>query len=180
MTSHVASVAGELPTEKEGVVLKPLSFKDAVDFYEAMHESREEIKSLLMYPDAQFSIDEVKQLVKNIVYNRETKRSLAFGIFQGGELVGYIDLMNLKSETEEPEVGFWIKTSQAGKGLATIATNAIVSYGFNKLGLERIVLGCKPDNLATKRVAEKCGFKFEKLYTHPHHGEAELWVRKKD
>lgn len=48
--------------------------------------------------------------------------------------MGYIDLMNLKSETEEPEVGFWIKTSQAGKGLATIATNAIVSYGFNNLG----------------------------------------------
>lgn len=41
---------GEIKTEREGVVLRLLTLDDAQELYEAMQESREEIKSLLSTP----------------------------------------------------------------------------------------------------------------------------------
>ena len=45
-----------------------------------------------------------------------------------------------------------------GRGYATEAARACVGYGFDELGLEKIVADVDPANPASVRVLEKCGF----------------------
>ena len=47
-------------------------------------------------------------------------------------------------------------------GLATEASLAILKYGFEQIGLKRIVAIARPENLASQRVMQKVGMKFEK------------------
>ena len=49
-----------------------------------------------------------------------------------------------------------------GKGLATELATAILSIGFEKFRLPDTVSFTLPSNLASKRVIEKIGFKYEK------------------
>ena len=58
-------------------------------------------------------------------------------------------------------VGYWVRTSQTGQGIATAAVRLIARFAFEDLGLQRLELHIAADNLASRRVAEKAGASFE-------------------
>jgi ribosomal-protein-alanine N-acetyltransferase len=58
-------------------------------------------------------------------------------------------------------IGYWIDQSFANKGLMTRAVRELTRYGFEELGLHRIEINLRPENAASKRVAEKAGYVFE-------------------
>jgi RimJ/RimL family protein N-acetyltransferase len=60
---------------------------------------------------------------------------------------------------DDPEVGWLIDTPWQGRGYATEAGAACVRHAFGELGLERVVSICTPENLASRRVMEKLGFR---------------------
>ena len=53
-----------------------------------------------------------------------------------------------------------------GRGVATHAVRLIAGWAFTELGLARLELTCGPDNEASQRVAERCGFTREGLRSH--------------
>ena len=59
------------------------------------------------------------------------------------------------------EIGYWIRTSAAGTGLATEATLGLVEIASRDLGARRIEIACDTRNTASRRVAEKSGFALE-------------------
>jgi RimJ/RimL family protein N-acetyltransferase len=56
------------------------------------------------------------------------------------------------------EIGYWIRASQTGRGLATEATAALTRVGFDVCGVDRIELRVEPSNVASARIPEKLGF----------------------
>src|SRR5207245_10932429 len=48
-----------------------------------------------------------------------------------------------------------------GKGYATEAARACLAYGLGELGLAPVVAMMDPANVGSKRVAEKCGMRFD-------------------
>lgn len=56
---------------------------------------------------------------------------------------------------DDPELGFVIAAHEQGMGYATEVCRAIVQYGHEELGFERILAFVQPDNQASVRVCEK-------------------------
>jgi len=59
------------------------------------------------------------------------------------------------------EIGYWVRTSEAGKGYITETVNALTAYGFTVLKASRIFIRCDDRNPASARVAEKAGYQLE-------------------
>lgn len=76
-------------------------------------------------------------------------------------LIGRCGLCFL-DDTKEVELGYLLDKFYWGRGLATEAAKAALKYGFEVVKLERIVAVAKPENLASRRVMEKVGMKYEK------------------
>jgi RimJ/RimL family protein N-acetyltransferase len=57
-----------------------------------------------------------------------------------------------------PELGWMFDRAASGKGYATEALNAALAWGKETLGPVRVIAITAPDNAASIRVAEKCGF----------------------
>jgi ribosomal-protein-serine acetyltransferase len=85
-------------------------------------------------------------------------REWQFGIHKDGVYVGGIGLQGHAPLTLSAELGYWLRSDQAGNGYMTEAAEAMVRFGFNELGLHRIELAAGVENLASIRVAEKLGF----------------------
>lgn len=71
----------------------------------------------------------------------------------------------------EVEVGYTVRTDFWGQGLATEMAKAMVTLGFEELGLQDIVCFTLTTNQASQRVMEKVGFHFERQIMHegaPH------------
>lgn len=77
-----------------------------------------------------------------------------------GDLIGRIGLMYHKDwpvGDHKIEVGWTLQRSAWGRGLATEGARAALDHGFDRLHLERIISITSEDNLASRRVMEKCG-----------------------
>jgi RimJ/RimL family protein N-acetyltransferase len=76
---------------------------------------------------------------------------------EGGTLIGRVGLAYHRLWPDDPEVGWLIDTRWQGKGLATEAGAACLSYAFGELGFKRVVSICTAKNAASRRVMEKLG-----------------------
>jgi ribosomal-protein-alanine N-acetyltransferase len=80
-----------------------------------------------------------------------------------GELVGDAGLTRTDVEgVEEVELGWVVRRDHGGRGIATEAGGAWRDHAFGRLGLERIVSMIRPENAASRRVAEKLGMSIER------------------
>ena len=67
---------------------------------------------------------------------------------------------------DKVEVGWDLHPPVWGQGLATEGARAALGYGFEVVGLERIISTARADNAASRRVMEKCGLAFKEEFTH--------------
>jgi len=70
--------------------------------------------------------------------------------------------LNWITETSEVEVDFVLAKNHWGRGYATEAAKAALTYGFEVLKLDRIIALTKPENTASRRVIEKIGMRYTK------------------
>jgi ribosomal-protein-alanine N-acetyltransferase len=76
-------------------------------------------------------------------------------------LIGHCGFKLLEN-TREIQLGYLLLKSYWGLGLGTESATVALKYGFEVAKLERIVAIAKPENIASRRVMEKVGMKYEK------------------
>ena len=78
-------------------------------------------------------------------------------------LIGYCGFFHQQvDEMDEIEIGYRLNPDYWSRGLATEAARAVRDHGFRDLKLPRVISLIHPDNLPSRRVAEKNGMKIEK------------------
>nr|WP_042195704.1 GNAT family N-acetyltransferase [Kibdelosporangium sp. MJ126-NF4]CEL22171.1 acetyltransferase [Kibdelosporangium sp. MJ126-NF4]CTQ92952.1 acetyltransferase [Kibdelosporangium sp. MJ126-NF4] len=88
---------------------------------------------------------------------RGTRCSWAVAEPTTGALLGEVDLRGL--DDGDPQAACWTHPDHRGQGVASTALGAAVRFGFGALGLDTIGYQHDADNIASRRVAEKCGFR---------------------
>jgi RimJ/RimL family protein N-acetyltransferase len=73
-------------------------------------------------------------------------------------VLGGGSLYDVDLEQGRAAVGYWLAGEARGRGVATHAVRLVARWVFAELGLARLELTCGPDNEASQRVAERCGF----------------------
>ncbi len=83
-----------------------------------------------------------------------------------GEPVGHAGLFPSRTFEGSIEIGYALKPQYWNKGFATEMTAPIVRCAFEVLKLEEIIGVALRDNLASRRVLEKCGLRCERDFTY--------------
>ena len=104
----------------------------------------------------------------NRVYwsQRAVKNGNAVPLFvfhkEAGQLVGAITLDNIRrGPSQVGTIGYWVGQQYARQGFMSEAIIAMVAHAFGALDLSRVESACWPDNVASRGVLEKAGFKYE-------------------
>ena len=75
-----------------------------------------------------------------------------------GEVIGDCGLTRQTvEEVDEIEIGYHVRRNLWGRGYASEAAGACRDYGFERLGAERLISLIRPENVPSRRVAEKIG-----------------------
>ena len=107
------------------------------------------------------SVEESREVIKNFFSNEDT---WAIELKETSEIIGCIgylraSMSNLKIAETECEVGYWIAKPYWGKGICTEALRLVIDYCFNVKIFTTLWGDYFPENLASGKVMEKCGFK---------------------
>lgn len=75
-----------------------------------------------------------------------------------GELIGDCGLVRQNvDDVDEIEIGYHVRRDLWGRGYASEAARACRDYGFANLEVDRLISLIRPENLSSRRVAEKNG-----------------------
>lgn len=143
--------------ETERLTLRPLSEADAGALFRI---SNEPPVRRYLWDDEPVSGETIKGLIlQSATMFEETGLGL-FGLrFVGAEkLLGFCGFVRLAGMVE-PELGYELTPEAWGGGLATEAALACVRYAFKGAGVERVIAGADPPNVASLRVLEKLGMR---------------------
>jgi [ribosomal protein S5]-alanine N-acetyltransferase len=148
-----------------GVTLRAPTMTD----YASWAELRAQSRAHLTPWEPQWSRDELSRSAfrrRLRHYSREWREDLgyAFFIFRAGDgaLLGGLTVSNVRrGVAQTATLGYWLGERYCGRGHMTDAVAAAMPFLFNELRLHRIEAACLPQNSASIRVLEKCGFKSE-------------------
>lgn len=81
---------------------------------------------------------------------------------QDENLVGAITLDNIRyGPAQAGTLGYWVGEPFARQGYMREAIKAVVHHAFTDLDLSRVEAACLPENVASRGVLERSGFKYE-------------------
>ena len=147
--------------ETERLLLRPFSLSD-VDALEAVLG---EPVAMQFYP-APLTREGVESWIrKNLARYEKNGHGLnAMVVKASGEVVGDCGcIVQLVEERDQLEIGYHVRRSLWGNGYATEAARSCMDYAFNQLGVPRVISMIRPENLNSRRVAEKNGLVCEKV-----------------
>ena len=88
----------------------------------------------------------------------------AFFVFRRGDdaLLGGITLSNVqRGAAQSATIGYWMGRHHAGQGFTAEALGALLDHACGPLGLHRLEAACMPENVRSRRLLERCGFRQE-------------------
>ena len=132
---------------------------DAEFLYEAVRESIAEVSVWLSWCHEGYSIEESRDFVatRNVLSQGDEWYSFAVLDHSSGRFLGGVGINFINRVHQFANLGYWVRTSAAGRGVATRATMLAARFGFQELGLNRIEIIAAVDNIASQRVAERAG-----------------------
>jgi RimJ/RimL family protein N-acetyltransferase len=135
---------------------------DAVDvllLFEAARESSAEVSVWLPWCHSDYSMEQSLEWVLRSGKQWDDGREFHFGIFHSpsGAFVGGVGLNELKPEHRLANLGYWVRSAWAGRGVATAAARLAAQFGFEELLLDRIEILAALGNKGSQRVAQKLG-----------------------
>lgn len=87
------------------------------------------------------------------------------------QLIGACRISTIDTDKKAGSIGYCFTKQFWVQGYATEAALAVITFGFQKLGLHRIFANCHPANIASARVLQKIGMQQEG-YLREHH-----WIK---
>jgi ribosomal-protein-alanine N-acetyltransferase len=107
---------------------------------------------------------DIKAMTKGLVRQLDNQTGLPFVIEHQGQVVGQLNVANiLYGSVSNAVIGYWVDPEVAGKGITPTAVALATDYLFNVVGLHRVEIDIRPENVASLRVVEKLGFRYEGL-----------------
>lgn len=143
----------------ERLILREWKVTDSKDLYEYA-------KSELVGPNAGWlphkNEKKSKDIIKMFIRNHDT---YAVVLKAENKVIGSIGLHDRKPddslvELKQNEIGYVLNPKYWGRGIIPEAVNCLIKYGFYELNLDLIWCGHFNFNNNSKRVNEKCGFKY--------------------
>ncbi len=147
------------PLEGAGVLLRVPTPADVTPMWEAVRESEAELSTWMAWCHEGYDREEAARWVEHCREGRSRREMFGFLIAEvdGGRVLGGCGLNQVDWQNRRANLGYWVRTTACGRGLATTAAGLVARYGFAELGLVRAEIIVATGNTASQRVAVKVG-----------------------
>lgn len=163
--------------ETERLILRPVQEADFKNFYAAFCDS---FKALNLYysplwskysniPDEQEMKGHHLRMIEEFI----SQKSFLFSIFskQDQKFLGQGEIHHFDPSVPKGRLGYWIHTSEMGKGYASEVANILTQFGFDVLECQRLEIRNDTRNPSSGSIAKKVGYKFLTIFEKNKQGK---------
>jgi len=141
--------------------LRVLREDDASELFALTDVHRAYLRRWLPWVDLVTCEEDSRSFLATVTAQREAGRGPTFGIVCDGALAGVVGFLPVDRVNRIGEIGYWLAPGSQGRGVMTQCCHFVVRYGFLTLDLNRIQIAAGTENLESRAIPERLGFKFE-------------------
>lgn len=143
----------------DGITLRPFEFGEEDKLYDAVHSSLPELSPWMSWANESYTKESARNYitVTRAEWNRGSLYVFAITDSKTNEILGASSLSHIHPLYKFCNLGYWIRTSHHGNGLAGKAALLTARFAFEKIKLIRTEIVIAVGNEASKKVAEKIG-----------------------
>jgi len=159
--NHPAHASGSDVLMTQRLILRRWNQKDAEDLYR--YACDPDVGPIAGWPPHK-SIDESRAVIRDVLNGRE---AYAICLKEDGRAIGAIELKlnghtDLTDRDDECEMGYWLGKPFWGRGIVPEAVTEMLRRAFEDIGMQKVWVGYYEGNSKSKRVQEKCRFRFQR------------------
>ncbi|NNC39973.1 MAG: GNAT family N-acetyltransferase [Acidimicrobiia bacterium] len=143
-------------------VLRPFRRRDVDALNDAVRTSITELHEWLPWAHLAYGRTEAAHFIRESMKAWRETRAYDYGVRgrdEGSSVhLGNVSIWFVSRGFRTGEIGYWVRSDQSAKGIATEVTARLVQIGFDQLKMHRIVLRIAVGNRPSERVAEKLHF----------------------
>jgi ribosomal-protein-serine acetyltransferase len=130
---------------------------DAEPMFAAVHESVADVFPWMSWCHSQYSMDDARKWVTTQQELAEQGRAYEFAIWNENQYLGGCGINQISQANRFANLGYWVRSSATGRGVAPAAVRLVASHAFQETDLIRLEIVCAVGNVRSQRVAEKVG-----------------------
>jgi RimJ/RimL family protein N-acetyltransferase len=154
----------ELPEQliTERLIIRPPRVGDGAHVNDAIRESIDEIRPWMPWAKETPSVEQTEENIRRSVARFITREDLRLQIhLRDGTFVGSSGLHRMDWNVPKFEIGYWCRTSLAGRGYITEAVDAIQRFAFESLKANRVEIHMDERNVRSRGIPERLKFPLE-------------------
>lgn len=142
----------------EFIKLELVNEEHAEELYHLIITNRNILSEWLPWVYNMESVDFIYNFIKQSRIRNEAGIEYAYSIFYKNKIAGRIGIYEIDSRNKIGSIGYWLGSAFQGHGTILKSCNALLSFCFNELKLNRVEIKCGSDNFKSQSVPERLKF----------------------
>ncbi len=147
----------------EDIEIRQLEESDAAALFALVDRNRAHLSPWLSRRELCETLEDTLSFINFSLERYEFTGAFDAGVWHQGHLCGVVSLHIINWEKRRSDIGYWLGAEFQGRGLMTLAVRAVVNYAFDRCRLKRLTIYCAVNNLKSRAIPERLGFKLERI-----------------
>jgi ribosomal-protein-serine acetyltransferase len=153
----------EIKVNKD-ISLRMMTRHHAKELFALTDKNRKFLRKFLPWTDATLEVKDSLDHILKVEKEYKLGESLDTAIFYKNELIGRVGFHTINYDNLSAEIGYWLSEEYTGSGIMTDCCKALIKYGFEKLGLNRVEIRVLKRNKKSAAIPRRLKFKEEGIF----------------
>lgn len=148
------------------IKLKYLEASHAEELFSLVQQNREYLRQWLPWVDSTKTSKDSLQFIELCQKQKKENQGEQFGVFLHNKLIGMVGQHQISWAHKRTSLGYWLSQNETGQGFMTQAIQKVLQLTFEKQNLNCVEIRAAVENLKSRAVPEKFGFKLDGVLRH--------------
>lgn len=145
----------------DNIVLQRPGLHHSRELYELVTANHQYLRTWLPWLDVNRSEANTLAFLRFVIEQYESGHGPQYLIFVDSVLCGMCGFHPLDTRNRIGGIGYWLGESHCGKGIMTRCVRGLLELGYGEYNLNRIEIACATENVKSRAIPERLGFKLE-------------------
>ncbi|MDM7923621.1 MAG: GNAT family protein [Pyrinomonadaceae bacterium] len=146
---------------EKGLRLNLPELRHADELVRLVQLNMEHLKPWMPWAVEDYSQEHARQWIRRTLDEFAQDGRFNALILLDDKIVGTIGFHDLDTANRRAAIGYWIDKGHEGKGIITRCCRVLIDYLFDTMKLNRVQINCNVENVRSRAIPEKLGFRFE-------------------
>ncbi len=145
----------------DGLTLQLYERRHAGELFALVDRNRAQLDRWFPWPQRTRAPEDLHAFIDESLQRFARRDGFEGGLRADGRLIGGLGVHHVDREVGSGEIGYWLAQAAQGRGFMTRAVAGLIRHLIEDERFERIEIRCHPDNLRSRAIPERLGFREE-------------------